>query len=96
MESQLLCATAFVSELNGEAKLSSQKFEHIKAEVKNLDFHYGSVHAVKNVNLTIPDKKVVALIGPSGCGKTTLLRCFNRMHDLYDNHDYKGETSHAK
>ena len=65
--------------------------ENIKAEVKNLDFYYGPVHAVKNVNLTIPDRKVVALIGPSGCGKTTFLRCFNRMHDLYEANDYKGE-----
>ena len=63
-----------------------------KAEVKNLDFYYaGSVHALKNINLVVPECKVTALIGPSGCGKTTLLRCFNRMHDLYPGNRYAGE-----
>jgi phosphate transport system ATP-binding protein len=63
----------------------------IKAESKDLNFHYGSVHALKNVNLRIAEKKVTALIGPSGCGKTTYLRCFNRMHDLYPHNRYEGE-----
>jgi len=61
-------------------------------EVKGLDFYYsGSVHALKKINLSITKNNVTALIGPSGCGKTTLLRCFNRMHDLYPNHKYAGE-----
>jgi phosphate transport system ATP-binding protein len=63
----------------------------IKAEVKKLNFKYGAVAALKNVSFSIPDKKVIALIGPSGCGKTTLLRCFNRMHDLYPDNEYEGE-----
>ena len=63
----------------------------IKAEVRNLDFFYGQVRALKNVSLNFPEKKVTALIGPSGCGKTTLLRCFNRMHDLYPGTRYSGE-----
>jgi phosphate transport system ATP-binding protein len=63
----------------------------IKADVQDLSFYYGGVKAVKSVNLQIPDKKVVALIGPSGCGKTTLLRCFNRMHDLYAGNSYEGQ-----
>jgi phosphate transport system ATP-binding protein len=62
----------------------------IKAEVKNLNFYYGTVHALKHINLIVPDKRVTALIGPSGCGKTTLLRCFNRMHDLYPGNRYEG------
>jgi phosphate transport system ATP-binding protein len=61
-------------------------------EVKNLDFYYnGDVHALQKISLTIFKDKVTALIGPSGCGKTTLLRCFNRMHDLYPKHQYDGE-----
>ncbi len=60
------------------------------AEVKHLDFYYSGFHAIKNVNFDIPEKKVTALIGPSGCGKTTLLRCFNRMHDLYPGNRYQG------
>ena len=63
----------------------------IKAEVRNLSFSYGSFKAVKNVSLSFPERSATALIGPSGCGKTTLLRCFNRMHDLYPNTKYEGE-----
>ena len=63
----------------------------VKAEVKNLNFYYGSIQALKNINLPIERRKVTALIGPSGCGKTTFLRCFNRMHDLYPNNKYGGE-----
>lgn len=60
-------------------------------EVKNLSFYYGEKEAVKNVTLNIEKNKITALIGPSGCGKTTLLRCFNRMHDLYKGNKYTGE-----
>ena len=64
----------------------------IDIEVKNLDFFYnGKIHALNNISLPISRYNVTALIGPSGCGKTTLLRCFNRMHDLYPNHRYEGE-----
>ena len=65
--------------------------DSIKAQVKNLNFFYGDVQALKNINIAILDKKVTALIGPSGCGKTTFLRCFNRMHDLYPHNRYEGE-----
>ncbi|WP_457599735.1 phosphate ABC transporter ATP-binding protein PstB [Hydrogenivirga sp.] len=63
-----------------------------KIEVKNLNFYYGENHALKDINLNIYEKKVTAIIGPSGCGKTTLLRCFNRMHDLYPGNRYEGEV----
>jgi phosphate transport system ATP-binding protein len=64
----------------------------IELEVKNLDFYYnGNVHALREISLPIYKYQVTALIGPSGCGKTTLLRCFNRMHDLYPRHRYEGE-----
>jgi phosphate transport system ATP-binding protein len=62
-----------------------------RMEVKNLNFYYGSNQALKDINIPIYDRKVTALIGPSGCGKTTLLRCFNRMHDLYPANRYEGE-----
>src|SRR3974390_2357766 len=66
--------------------------ETVEIEVKGLNFHYaGDIHALKEVNLTIYKNAVTALIGPSGCGKTTLLRCFNRMHDLYPKNRYEGE-----
>jgi len=64
----------------------------IEIEIKNLNFYYaGKYHALKNINLQIYKNKVTALIGPSGCGKTTLLRCINRIHDLYPGNRYEGE-----
>jgi len=65
--------------------------EPLKLEVKNFNFYYGGFHALKNINLPVAQKRVTALIGPSGCGKTTLLRSFNRMHDLYPGNRYEGE-----
>ncbi|MBV8467220.1 MAG: phosphate ABC transporter ATP-binding protein PstB, partial [Burkholderiales bacterium] len=57
--------------------------QNAKLAVRNLNFYYGNFHALKNINLDIPENKVTAFIGPSGCGKSTLLRTFNRMYDLY-------------
>ena len=66
--------------------------ETVELEVRNLNFYYsGNIHALKGINLSVNKNSVTALIGPSGCGKTTLLRCFNRMHDLYPKHRYEGE-----
>jgi phosphate transport system ATP-binding protein len=62
----------------------------VKASVEALSFHYGAIQAVKSVSLPIHSHQITALIGPSGCGKTTLLRCFNRMHDLYPGNRYEG------
>ncbi len=67
------------------------KKEILRSDVRNLSFSYGDKKVLKNINLPIADNKVTALIGPSGCGKTTLLRCFNRMHDLYKSTHYEGE-----
>jgi phosphate transport system ATP-binding protein len=61
-----------------------------KATAESLDFWYDQNHALKNINLTIPECQVTALIGPSGCGKSTFLRCFNRMHDLQQGTRYGG------
>ncbi|MDE2398217.1 MAG: phosphate ABC transporter ATP-binding protein PstB [Burkholderiales bacterium] len=57
--------------------------EKIKISVRDLNFYYGSFHALKRIHLDIPERKVTAFIGPSGCGKSTLLRTFNRMFELY-------------
>jgi phosphate transport system ATP-binding protein len=62
-----------------------------KIQVKSLNFYYGRFHALKNINLEIPERKVTAFIGPSGCGKSTLLRTFNRMYGLYPNQEARGE-----
>lgn len=63
-----------------------------KIDVRNLNFYYGKFHALKDINLTIPEKKVTAFIGPSGCGKSTLLRIFNRMYSLYSGQRAEGEV----
>jgi phosphate transport system ATP-binding protein len=62
-----------------------------KAEVRDLDFFYGDFRALKNISMTVHERRATALIGPSGCGKSTFLRCFNRMHDLYPGNRYDGE-----
>ncbi len=62
-----------------------------KITVKNLNFYYGKHHALKNISLQIPEKKVTAFIGPSGCGKSTLLRTFNKMYELYPDQHAEGE-----
>lgn len=64
----------------------------VEIEIRNLNFYYGgNALVLKNINLQIYKNKVTALIGPSGCGKTTLLRCLNRIHDLYPGNRYEGE-----
>lgn len=62
-----------------------------KIAVKDLNFYYGKFHALKNINLELPENKVTAFIGPSGCGKSTLLRVFNRMFELYPEQRAEGE-----
>ena len=64
-----------------------------KIIIKDLNFHYGNFHALKSINLRIPEKKVTAFIGPSGCGKSTLLRTFNRMYELYPKQKASGEIT---
>lgn len=54
-----------------------------KIKIKELDFYYGKSHALKNINIEIPNREVTAFFGPSGCGKSTLLRILNRMYSLY-------------
>jgi phosphate transport system ATP-binding protein len=74
-----------------DAKVEFPVTEKAKISVRDLNFYYGSFHALKHVNLSIPEKKVTAFIGPSGCGKSTLLRTFNRMFELYPEQRAEGE-----
>jgi phosphate transport system ATP-binding protein len=67
--------------------------ERIKIAARNLNFFYGSFHALKNIQLDIPDRKVTAFIGPSGCGKSTLLRVLNRMFELYPEQRAEGSVT---
>jgi phosphate transport system ATP-binding protein len=62
-------------------------------QVKNFEFTYAGADApsIKKLDMPIAKNSITALIGPSGCGKTTLLRSFNRIHDLYPGNKYEGE-----
>jgi phosphate transport system ATP-binding protein len=62
-----------------------------KVTAHNLSFYYGATRALKDINLTVKEKRVTALIGPSGCGKSTLLRIFNRMYAIYPKLRAEGE-----
>ena len=67
----------------------------MKLQVRDLDFYYGRFHALKGINLDVPERQVTAFIGPSGCGKSTLLRTFNRMFELYPDQRAQGEVIFA-
>ena len=64
----------------------------VKVSARDLNFWYDKFHAVKNINIDVPEHRVTALIGPSGCGKSTLLRIFNRIYALYPKLEAKGEV----
>ncbi len=61
-------------------------------EMRSLSLWYGAFQAVRNVSMTIPARRITALIGPSGCGKSTVLRCMNRMNDLIPGVRVEGEV----
>ncbi len=63
-----------------------------KFDIRKLNLHYGSFHALKDVNLSIEEKEITAFIGPSGCGKSTLLKTLNRMNDLVEGCKITGDV----
>lgn len=63
-----------------------------KISVQNLNLYYGAVQALKQVNITIPEKSITAFIGPSGCGKSTFLKTLNRLNDLIANVKITGQV----
>ena len=64
-----------------------------KFNISNLDLYYTDFHALKNVNLDLPEKEITAFIGPSGCGKSSLLKSLNRMNDLVEGCKITGEIT---
>lgn len=64
--------------------------EAIKFDVRDLNLYYGDFHALKNINMQIPEHEITAFIGPSGCGKSTFLKTINRMNDLVENVKIEG------
>jgi phosphate transport system ATP-binding protein len=67
--------------------------EKAKIVVKNLNFHIGKQHILKDINVEIPEKQITVILGPSGCGKTTLLKCMNRLTDLYADTKMEGSIT---
>jgi phosphate transport system ATP-binding protein len=63
-----------------------------KIETRALNFYYGDVQSLHNINMSLSDRSISAFIGPSGCGKSTLLRVMNRMYGLYPNQRAEGEV----
>ncbi|MEO7277619.1 MAG: ATP-binding cassette domain-containing protein, partial [Sphingomicrobium sp.] len=63
----------------------------VKIAIRDLDFYYGKLHALKSVDLAVPANMVTAIIGPSGCGKSTLLRTINRIYELYPDQRAQGD-----
>ena len=62
-----------------------------KVRVSNLNAYFGRIQALKDINISIKEKKVTAIIGPSGCGKSTFIRCINRLHEIVPNAKVSGE-----
>lgn len=80
-----------MSELNAFAKSEfGEKSQIITA--KDLCLWYGDNQALKNINISVPEKSITALIGPSGCGKSTFLKTLNRMNDLIPDVKITGEV----
>ncbi len=69
----------------------AQESATAKLAVRNLHFHYGAFHALKDISLDMHANRITAFIGPSGCGKSTLLRCLNRIYELYPKQKASGE-----
>jgi phosphate transport system ATP-binding protein len=88
-----LSYSAIISErtMNGREP-SNEPGVLAKFVVRKLSFWYSAKQALWDINLTIPECSVVALIGPSGCGKSTFLRALNRMNDLIEGTHHTGEV----
>ena len=64
----------------------------IALSTRGLQLYYGETHALKGIDLELPEHRISALIGPSGCGKSTFLRCFNRMNDMIEGVRIEGQV----
>ena len=63
-----------------------------KIKVTDLNAYFGHTQALKQINISISEKIVTAIIGPSGCGKSTFIRCLNRLHEVVPNAKVSGEV----
>ena len=75
----------------GDNEMPEEQLPWPQFTVANLNFFYGSFHALHDLNLILPNKRVTGLIGPSGCGKSTFLRTLNRMYEVVPGARLTGE-----
>jgi phosphate transport system ATP-binding protein len=87
-QQQLVKDPGFVARNQSEAVKVQTR---CKLEVKNLDFYYGTFHALHDIGIDISVNQITAFIGPSGCGKSTFLRTINRMNETVRNTKVQGE-----
>ncbi len=76
--------------MENEAVKENEK--NTKFHINNLNLYYGDFHALKGINMEIPERQITAFIGPSGCGKSTFLKSLNRMNDLVENCHITGDV----
>ncbi len=74
------------------ARASIVQVENPAVSTRNINVHYGSFLALRNVSISAPAGEITAIIGPSGCGKSTLLRSLNRINDLIPSFSLDGEV----
>ncbi|KGI77337.1 phosphate ABC transporter ATP-binding protein PstB [Oleiagrimonas soli] len=84
--------TSFAATPTTTADAQTTTASRTRIQVRGLDFHYNGFHALKQISMDIPERKVTAIIGPSGCGKSTLLRVFNRIYAIYPGLTASGEV----
>jgi phosphate transport system ATP-binding protein len=80
------------SKTMGKELSEKNKADNTVLQVKDVTISYSGTPAVNNVSLTIPERRITAIIGPSGCGKSTLLRSFNRMNDFVPGASVEGQV----
>jgi phosphate transport system ATP-binding protein len=78
--------------INDPKDLLSPELPAPVIKTRSLNLFYGDFHALIDITMEFPGRKITAIIGPSGCGKSTLLRVFNHMNDLIDEVRVEGEV----
>jgi phosphate transport system ATP-binding protein len=91
--SNVSAPTARTSVHQSAAEAAALQSAPTKMEARNLNLHYGTKQALKNISTRLPTNSITALIGPSGCGKSTFLRCLNRMNDLIEGCKIQGDVT---
>jgi len=77
---------------SADTLIGEQKQQPHKVSIKKLEAWFGIKQVLKDINLDIKEKTIIAIIGPSGCGKTTLIRCLNRMHEMTPGSRSRGQV----